>query len=56
MTKREIGERGNGTRSQCCVANAEQLWNLKRKTYEIEMETIRPKDWWRSKTDQRQER
>ena len=27
-------ERGNGTASRCCVANAEQLRILKRKTYE----------------------
>ena len=27
-------ERGNGTEDWCCVANAEQLRNLKRKTYE----------------------
>ena len=27
-------ERGNGTEGQCCVANAEQLQILKRKTYE----------------------
>ena len=56
MTIREIGKRRNGTRSQRCVANAEQLQNLKRKTYKTEMETSRPKDWWRSETDQRQER
>ena len=56
MTIREIGERGNGMRSRCCVANVEQLWNLKRKAYEIEMETSGPKDQWRSKMDQRQER
>ena len=53
MTVREIGERRNGTKSQCCIANAEQLQNLKRKTYETEMETSRPKDQWRSETDQR---
>ena len=53
MTIREIGERGNGTRSWCCIANAEQLWKLKRKTYETEMETSGLKDWWRSETDQR---
>ena len=35
MTVREIGERRNGTRSWCCVADAEQLWNLKWKTYEM---------------------
>ena len=28
-------ERGSGTESRCCVADAEQLWNLKRKTYKI---------------------
>ena len=28
-------ERGNGTEDRCCVANAEQLQKLKRKTYEI---------------------
>ena len=56
MTVREIGERGNGTRSRCCIANAEQLWNLKRKAYEIEMETSGLKDRWRSEMDQRQER
>ena len=56
MTIREIGKRGNGTRSRCCIANAKQLRNLKRKTYETEMETSGPKDWWRSETDQRQER
>ena len=27
-------ERGNGMGGWCCVANAEQLWNLKGKTYE----------------------
>ena len=27
-------ERGNGTESRCCVANAEQLRKLKGKTYE----------------------
>ena len=27
-------ERGNGTGDRCCVAGAEQLRNLKRKTYE----------------------
>ena len=27
-------ERGNGTVDQCCVADAEQLWILKGKTYE----------------------
>ena len=27
-------ERGNGTRGRCCVANAEQLRNQERKTYE----------------------
>ena len=56
MTIREIGERRNGMRSQCCVANVEQLQNLKRKAYETKMETSGPKDQWRSKTDQRQER
>ena len=56
MTVREIGERGNGMKSWCCVANAEQLWNLKQKAYKIEMETSRPKDQWRSEMDQRQER
>ena len=53
MTIREIGERGNGMRSQCCIANAEQLQNLKRKAYEIEMETSGLKGQWRSETDQR---
>ena len=56
MTIREIGERRNGARSRCCIANAEQLWNLKRKAYKMKMETSGPKDWWRSETDQRQER
>ena len=56
MTVGEIGERGNGMRSWCCIANAEQLRNLKRKAYEIEMETSGLKGWWRSITDQRQER
>ena len=56
MTVREIGERGNGMRSWCCIANAEQLRNLKRKTYKTEMETSGPKDRWRSETDQRRER
>ena len=56
MSIREIGEKRNRARSRCCIANVEQLWNLKRKAYEIETETSRPKDWWRSKTDQRQER
>ena len=56
MTVGEIGERGNGTRNWCCIANVEQLWNLKWKAYGIEMETSGPKDWWRSKTDWRQER
>ena len=27
-------ERGNGMEDRCCVANVEQLRNLKRKTYE----------------------
>ena len=53
MTIGEIGERGNRTRNQCCIVNAEQLQNLKWKAYEIEMETSGPKDWWRSKTDRR---
>ena len=53
MTVREIGERRNGTKSQCCIANVEQLQNLKRKTYETEMETSGPKDQWRSEMDQR---
>ena len=35
MRRQEIGERRNGTRSQCCGVDAEQLWNLKRKTYKI---------------------
>ena len=40
MTIREIGERGNGTRSQCCVVDVEQLWNLKRKAYEIKWKPV----------------
>ena len=55
MTVRQIGERGNRMRSWDCRADVEPLWILKRKAYETRMETSRPKDWWRSKTDQRQE-
>ena len=56
MTIREIGKRGNRARSWCCIANAEQLRNLKRKAYEMEMETSGPKDQWSSRMDQRRER
>ena len=56
MVVREIGERRNGAKSWCCIANVEQLQNLKWKAYEKKMETSGPKDWWRSETDQRQER
>ena len=56
MTIREIGEREHRMRSQCCIAKAEQLWNLKRKAYKIEMETSGLKGWWRSEMDQRGER
>ena len=44
--------RGNGAADRCCVTDVERLWNLKRKAYEMEMETSGPKDRWKSETDQ----
>ena len=35
MRREEIGERENRMKSRCCRADAEQLWNLKRKAYEM---------------------
>ena len=40
MTIREIGERGDGTRGQCCIANVERLQNLKWKAYKIEWKPV----------------
>ena len=40
MTVREIGERRNGVRSQCCIADAEQLQNLKWKAYKVEWKPV----------------
>ena len=40
MTVREIGERRNGTRSQCCIADVEQLRNLKWKTYKVKWKPV----------------
>ena len=52
MRRDKIVEKENRMKSQDCGADVELLWILKRKAYEIKMDTSGTKNQWRSKMDQ----